>query len=71
MLPKLLVEIWEEAVASHTVILQSGVFDTQQNLPSSLPTYTDLLEVLDLNLKESPVPKGCPPTASAGAHAFT
>ena len=53
---KLPVEIREEAVASRAVISQSGVFDTQQNLPFSLPTYTNLLP--DSDAKDSPAPKG-------------
>jgi len=69
MLTKLLVEIREEAVASRAVISQSGVFDTRQNLPFSLPTHNDLLPVADA--KESPVPKVYPPTASAGPLALT
>jgi len=69
MLAKLLVEIREEAVTSRAVISQSGVFDTRQNLPFSLPTHTDLLPVADA--KERPVPKGCSPTASAGPFALT
>jgi len=69
MLAKLLVEIREEAVASHAVISQSGDCDTAQNLPFSLTTHTDFLPVADA--KESPVPKGCSPTASARPPALT
>ena len=47
-----LVQIREEAVASRAIILQSSVFDTQQNLQFSLPTYTNLLLISDAN--ESP-----------------
>jgi len=56
MLAKLLVEIREEAVASRAVISQSGVFDTQQNLSFSLPTYNNLLSVSDA--KNRPARKG-------------
>ena len=69
MLAKLIVEIREEAVASRAVISQSGVFDTRQNLPFSLPTHTELFPVADA--KESPVPKGYPRTAFAGPLALT
>jgi len=46
MLAKLIVEIREEAVTSRAVISQNSVFDTQQNLPFSLPLF-DLLLLLE------------------------
>jgi len=56
MLAKFLVQIREKAVASHAIILQSSVFNTQQNLQFALPTYTNLFPIADA--KESPPPQG-------------